>query len=178
MRDSYNTAEVKASNPFLGTCKRCANPDLFVKAQGPHLGLFCRSKKAEKEEDAVNALAEVVNERHQDGKPILKDQAVTYLNKEMEISQKRSRELITAYKGKLWDIREVGGKGGWKRTLSSGDTHIDDENGMRRKPAPRADFPGGYFRRPRPERATGMHHPQTRAQSGLADPPIFVVAGG
>jgi hypothetical protein len=41
MRDSYNTAEVNASNPFRGTCKRCASPDLFIKAQGPHFGLFC-----------------------------------------------------------------------------------------------------------------------------------------
>jgi hypothetical protein len=30
------------ASPFLDTCKRCASPDLFIKAQGPHFGLFCR----------------------------------------------------------------------------------------------------------------------------------------
>lgn len=30
------------ASPFLGTCKRCASPELFIKAQGPHFGLFCR----------------------------------------------------------------------------------------------------------------------------------------
>ena len=70
------------------------------------------TKKVEQEEAALKALAKVVIERYQDGNPILKDQAVTYLNKEMEISQKRSRELISAHKGKRWDIRPIGGKGG------------------------------------------------------------------
>jgi NADH:ubiquinone oxidoreductase subunit E len=55
------------------------------------------AKKEERERAAVNALAEVVKERYQEGNPILKDQAVTYLNREMEIPQKRSRELITVY---------------------------------------------------------------------------------
>jgi hypothetical protein len=36
-----NTPTSQAT-PFLGTCKRCASADLFIKQQGPHFGLFCR----------------------------------------------------------------------------------------------------------------------------------------
>jgi hypothetical protein len=38
-----NLAQVPSqASLFLGSCKRCASPDLFIKAQGPHFGLFCR----------------------------------------------------------------------------------------------------------------------------------------
>jgi AAA domain len=130
------------------------------------------AKKEEREKAAVNALAEVVKERHQEGNPILKDQAVTYLNKEMEIAQKRSRELIAAYKGELWEVRPIGGKGGGsglfplqqdmsttkmddgedpppERTCDGGISVGHAQSGQREwticKPAPRADLPTPPF---------------------------------
>ena len=130
------------------------------------------AKKEERERAAVNALAEVVKERHQEGNPILKDQAVTYLNKEMEIPQKRSRELIAAFNGKLWEVRPIGGKGGGSGIFPlqqhTSTTKMDDtadpppqrtcEGGISvghaqsrqrecttRKPPPRADLPTSQF---------------------------------
>jgi hypothetical protein len=42
MRDTYSNVEVNATNPFLGSCKRCASDALYVKQQGMHLALLCR----------------------------------------------------------------------------------------------------------------------------------------
>ncbi len=69
-------------------------------------------KKERQEQEAVNALAAVVAERYADDDPVLKTQAEVYLNKEKEISQKRSRELIKAIDGTSWNIQPTGGKGG------------------------------------------------------------------
>jgi hypothetical protein len=71
-------------------------------------------KKEQQEQEAVKALAEVVKERYAAGNPILKTAAENYLNKEMEISQKRSRELIKANDGTLWTLQDVGGQGSGK----------------------------------------------------------------
>lgn len=36
------TPESSQAGLFLGDCKRCGSPDLFIRPEGPHLGLFCR----------------------------------------------------------------------------------------------------------------------------------------
>lgn len=74
-------------------------------------------KKEEQEKAAVDALVEVIQTRYQEQNPILKTEAETYLNKEMEVPRKRSRELIAANKGVRWTFGEAGGKSHGKTLL-------------------------------------------------------------
>lgn len=47
METTYTTAALaKASNPFLGTCKRCASANLFTRIEPPHIALRCRDCNA------------------------------------------------------------------------------------------------------------------------------------
>jgi hypothetical protein len=92
-------------------------------------------QKEEQEKAAVEALKAVVEERAANGDPILKTEAETYLNKEMEISQKRSRELIKANDGTLWTLQDVGGKGSGKGLFPLVVTPSNDKNAHERKSA-------------------------------------------